>query len=89
MKRIRTITLAVAIMTCSAGNAIAEEFEFYAPNIDDKLNTMFESKMNELVKKTYEHTGHTQVVEYSPCINNNPKAVMKEGFSNDVEENRS
>lgn len=63
MKYVKQITLAVSIMAISAGNAVAEEYEFKAPNINAKLNAMVENKMDELVRQTYEDYRYVQAIE--------------------------
>lgn len=89
MKRIKTLTFAVAIMSCAAVNAAAEEPEFNAPDINGRLNTMVEAKMNALTRATYAQQVNTRVVEYTPCENSNLKPLIKESIAYDTEENRS
>lgn len=87
MKRIKTITLAVAIMTCAVGNATAEEFEFNAPNINGKLNVMVEAKINMLVKELNDNRGYTRVVGHLQNNVKNLPTVVKEKFGYDLAKN--
>lgn len=89
MKRLTTFTFAVAIMSCNAVNAVAQEPELNTPDINGRLSSMVEARMNTLTKATYSHRVNTRVVEFSPCVNNNSQSVIKEGIAYDVEENRS
>ena len=89
MKHIKTIALAVAVLSASAVNATAGEFEVNTPDISDKLNTMVEAKMDKLVKQACNHRGYIQIVELRPDGSVFLPAVINEGIGYDVKANRS
>lgn len=89
MKHIKTIALAVAVISSSAVNATAGEFEIKAPDISGKLNTMVEAKMDKLARQTCNHRGYIQIVELRPDGSVYLPAAMYERLEYDVKANRS
>ena len=88
MKHIKTIALVIAVMSGSAINVSAQGLDLKAPDITGKLNTKVEAKMNELVKQTYSHRGHAQIVELRRDGSKAAPAVVDEKVVYDVRANR-
>ena len=78
MKHIRIFILAVAVMSCSVGNAVADDLVLSAPNINDKLDRMIEKKMNSLINKMHDDRVYSRVVEQMEDEVNDLQRVMKE-----------
>ena len=89
MKHIKTIALAVAVISSSAANATAGELKFNTPDISGKLNTMVEAKMDKLIKATTVHRGYTRIVELRPDGSVFSPVGMKTLIGYDVKANRS
>lgn len=89
MKRIKTITLAIAVLTCSAGSVAAQDTTFRVPEVRGKLDSLVAAKMHKLVQETYVYQGITQVVEYSCERKMLTGTVVTEGIAYDAEENKS
>ncbi len=78
MKHIRIFTLVVAITSCIAGTAAADEFAFSAPDINGKLDKIVEEKMNSVINKLHVDQGHSRVVEQLEGeLNNLPTVTIK------------
>ena len=89
MKRVRIFTLAVAIMSCTAGNVAADEFEFSAPDINGKLDRMVEEKMISLNNNLHVDQGYSRMVEQLEDELNNLPTVMIEKFGYDFIQKRT
>lgn len=89
MKHVKTIALAVAVLSASAVNASAGELQVKTPDISGKLNTLVDAKMDKLVRQACYHRGYIQIVELRPDGSVFLPAVMNEGIGYDVKANRS
>ena len=52
MKSMRIVILAIAAITCAGANAAAQELTVNPPEINGKLNTLVEEKMDALIDNT-------------------------------------
>ena len=89
MKHLKAITFALTFAACSAVNAMADENEFQAPDVSNKLDHLVEVKMDALVKETYDRRGYYQIVEYTPEGKVIQETAIRKALTHDVEENRS
>ena len=89
MKHIRIFTLAIAITSCIAGNAAADEIEFSTPDISSKLDRIVEEKMNSVINNLHVDQGYSRVVEQVEDEINNLPTVMLKKFGYDFTQKRT
>ena len=98
MKHIKIITIALAVLSCSAVIAKAQEpqlnirtqtVQFQAPDISARLHSVVVTKMDQLIKATYRHRGYVRIVE----LGTDGKEIAPEALNKkvvyDVEATRS
>lgn len=95
MKHMKIIAIVLAVLSCSAANAKAQEprfnidsHELQAPDISAKLNSVVQAKMDQLIKATYMYKGYTRIVELGTEGEVIPTALNKK-IPYDVEKKRS